>query len=181
MKKTISKSLLMTALITGVFIGGAQGAFAAENLNTFALDEYVVTATRTMEEAIKVPAMVSVVTAEEIKEKNVNTITDALKMLPGIYDARPGGMSDTANGIQIRGYGEEDILVLYDGMPLNDGYSTDVNWSVVSVDDVEKIEVVKGAASSLYGGKAVGAVINIISKYDLYVMSSTTYEHFQTN
>lgn len=164
MKKKISKSLLMTTLITGLCFGGVQGAFASEELNTFALDEYVVTATRTMEQAIKIPAMVSVVTEQQIKEKNVNTITDALKMLPGVYDARPGGMSDTANGIQIRGYGEEDILVLYDGMPLNDGYSTDVNWSVVSVDDVAKIEVVKGAASSLYGGKAVGAVINIISK-----------------
>ena len=50
MKKRLSKSLLMTALITGMCIGGGQGAFAAENLNTFALDEYVVTATRTMKQ-----------------------------------------------------------------------------------------------------------------------------------
>jgi len=164
MKKKTSKSLLMTALITGLCIGGVQDAFAAEDLNTFALDEYVVTATRTMEQAIKIPAMVSVVTAEDIKEKNVNTITDALTMLPGVYNERAGGMSDVANGIQIRGYGEGDILVLYDGMPLNDAFEGGINWSAISVDDVAKIEVVKGAASSLYGGRAVGAVINIISK-----------------
>ena len=164
MKKKISKSLLMTALITGLCFGGVQGVFAAEDLNTFALDEYVVTATRTLEQAIKIPAMVNVVTAEDIKEKNINTITDAVKMLPGVYDARPGGMSDVANGIQIRGFGESDILVLYDGMPMNDGFNGSANWSAISIEDVKRIEVVKGAASSLYGGRAVGAVINIIGK-----------------
>ena len=50
MKKRLSKSLLMTALVTGMCIGGVQGAFAADDLNTFALDEYVVTATRTMKQ-----------------------------------------------------------------------------------------------------------------------------------
>ena len=50
MKKKISKSLLMTALITGLCIGGVQSAFAADDLNTFALDEYVVTGTRTMKQ-----------------------------------------------------------------------------------------------------------------------------------
>ena len=49
-------------------------------------------------------------------------------------------------------------------MPLNDGYSGKVNWSAIAIDDVAKIEVLQGAASSLYGGRAVGGVINIISK-----------------
>ena len=55
-------------------------------------------------------------------------------------------MSDVGNSIQIRGYSEDSILVLYDGMPLNDAYDGGVNWSAVSINDVKKIELVRGAA-----------------------------------
>lgn len=90
----------------------------ADEVQEYELDEMVVTATRTAQENIKVPAQVNVITAEDIKEKNVLTITDALKTIPGLYDGRAGGMSDVANSIQIRGFAEDEILVLYDGMPL---------------------------------------------------------------
>ena len=163
MKKLASKGLLMSALICGNVLWGGIRVLANE-VQEYELDEMVVTATRTEESNIKVASIVNVITADEIKKKNILTITDALKEVAGIYDGRPGGMSDTANGIQMRGFGEADILVLYDGMPLNDGYSGKVNWSAIAIDDVAKIEVLQGAASSLYGGRAVGGVINIISK-----------------
>lgn len=163
MKKLASKGLLMSALICGNVLWGGITVLANE-VQEYELDEMVVTATRTAQENIKVPAQVNVITAEDIKEKNVLTITDALKTIPGLYDGRAGGMSDVANSIQIRGFAEDEILVLYDGMPLNDGYSGNVNWSAIAIDDVAKIEVLHGAASSLYGGRAVGGVINIISK-----------------
>ena len=120
MKKAFNKSILMTALICGSVLAGGTTVFAEENIGEFSLDTMVVTATRTAVDKIKVPSTVHVVTEEDIKQKNVLTITDALKEIPGIYDGRAGGMSDTANGIQMRGFGESDILVLYDGMPLND-------------------------------------------------------------
>lgn len=150
------------ALATVVLLTVSNGVAQAEEIPW--LDEVVITATRVKEPIQNVPASVNVVTADDIKKKNVTTITEAIAMLPGVFDGRLQGMSDTASGIQIRGYDEKDILVLYDGMPLNDGYGGSVNWSAISIDDVEKIEVVRGAASSLYGGRAVGAVINIISK-----------------
>ncbi len=165
MKSVLNKSALMTALICGSVLWGGTAAYAEEeNIGEFSLDTMVVTATRTSEELLKVPASVHVITAKDIEEKNILTISDAIKTLPGIYDGRAGGMSDVANGIQMRGFGEGDILVLYDGMPLNEGYAGKVTWSAVAIDDVERIEVLKGAASSLYGGRAVGGVINIISK-----------------
>ena len=120
MKKAFNKSILMTALICGSVLAGGTTVFAEENIGEFSLDTMVVTATRTAVDKIKVPSTVHVVTEEDIKQKNVLTITDALKEIPGIYDGRAGGMSDTANGIQMRGFGESDILVLYDGMPLNE-------------------------------------------------------------
>lgn len=163
MSKLTNKGLLMTALICGNVLWGGT-AVHAEEIGEYDLDTMVVTATRTAQENIKVPAQVNVITAEDIKKRNVLTITDALKSIPGLYDARVGGMSNTANGIQLRGFGEESVLVLYDGMPMNDGYTAKVAWSAISIDNVERIEVVQGAASSLYGGRAVGGVINIISK-----------------
>ncbi|WP_304239494.1 TonB-dependent receptor plug domain-containing protein, partial [Phascolarctobacterium succinatutens] len=90
---------------------GGGTAVQAEEIDEYDLDTMVVTATRTAQENIKVPAQVNVITAEDIKKRNVLTITDALKSIPGLYDARVGGMSNTANGIQLRGFGEESVLV----------------------------------------------------------------------
>lgn len=160
---TSGKNLLQIAVLGFLMGMGACGAYA-ESPSAYSLDAVVVTATRTESTVKNTPASVSVVTAEEIAKRNVRTVTEAIAMLPGVYDARPQGMSDVGNSIQIRGYSEDSILVLYDGMPLNDAYDGGVNWSAVSINDVKKIELVRGAASSLYGGRAVGAVINIESK-----------------
>ena len=149
----------MTALITGMCIGGVQNAFAAENLNTFALDEYVVTATRTMKQLQEVPASVSVVTAKDIEAKNIMSVPDALQTVSGIYKSQAA-----QGGIQLRGFTSEDILVLIDGMSLNTAYGNAVEWEMLPIENIERIEVVKGAGSSLYGGRAVAGVINIITK-----------------
>ena len=159
------------------FLGAASvlcagSVYAADTPTVSDLDEVVVSATKTKQTIREAPAAVSVVTAADIDKRNVRTITEAIGMLPGVFDARAQGMSDVGSGITIRGYGESDILVLYDGMPLNDAYEGGVNWNAVAIDDVEKIELVRGAASSLYGGRAVGAVINITSKNPVKIASA---------
>ena len=165
MKKRMKKKHL-TAAVLGVLFHMCltSDGFAAEDPDTHVLDETVVTATRTEKDMMQTPASINVITAEDIKRHNVKTLSDALAMLPGVYDARTHGMSEVANGITIRGFGESNILFLYDGMVINDGFSGGMNWNTVAVDDVKRIEVLRGPASSLYGGKAVGAVVNIISK-----------------
>lgn len=163
-RKGLTAAVLGTIMSLGLVAGAEAADKAEENLDSYTIDEIVVTATRTEKDTLKVPASISVVTAEDIKLHNVKTLSDALAMLPGVYDGRTHGMSESANGITIRGFGESNILFLYDGMVMNDGYSGGMNWNAVSVEDVERIEVLRGAASSLYGGKAVGAVVNIIGK-----------------
>lgn len=163
-RKGLTAAVLGTMMSLGLAAGAEAADKAADDLDTYTIDEIVVTATRTEKDTLKVPAAISVVTAEDIRTHNVKTLSDALAMLPGVYDARTHGMSEVANGITIRGFGESNILFLYDGMVMNDGYSGSMNWNAVSVEDVERIEVLRGAASSLYGGKAVGAVVNIIGK-----------------
>ena len=171
MEYQMRKKHLTVAVLGAIFqMCLTNGGFAAEQReaedepHVHMLDETVVTATRTEKDMMKTPASISVITAEDIKRHNVKTLSDALAMLPGVYDGRTHGMSEVANGITVRGFGESNILFLYDGMTINDGFSGGMNWNTVSIDDVKRIEVLRGPASSLYGGKAVGAVVNIISK-----------------
>ena len=161
MKKAISKSLLMTALITGLCVGGAQGAFAGETLQEFTLDPMIVTATRTEKNLLKVPASATVITAKEIQEKNIKDFKDIFKGQSGILVSQT---EDAYSGIQMRGFNSENILVLYDGQPMNNAWNGEASLTSIPVENIERIEIVRGAASSLYGGRAVGGVINIIPK-----------------
>lgn len=157
--KKFNKSLLVAALLCGTTVWGGNGAQAQEVVGEFDLDTMVVTATRTLKEIQEVPAAVSVVTAKEIQEKNIISVTEALQTVSGVYMAQ-----GAQGGIQMRGFESNNIMVLVDGMQMNTAYGNDVIWEMIPVENIERIEVVKGAASSLYGGRAVGGVINIITK-----------------
>ena len=98
-------------------------------------------------------------TAKDIKEKNVTTVRDAIAQMPGVYMDMAGN-----SGITLRGFSSTDILVLVDGQQMNSTYNSVVNFNEIPVENVERIEVLRGAASSIYGGHAVGGVINITTK-----------------
>ena len=85
LKKGMGKSILMTVLITGNVIWGGTVVYAEEGLQQFNLDQMVVTATRTMKELQEVPSSVSVVTSQDIEERNINSVPEALQTLPGVY------------------------------------------------------------------------------------------------
>ncbi|GAB1232292.1 TonB-dependent receptor [Ferrigenium sp. UT4] len=133
-----------------------------------ALPEVVVTATRSSTAAEFVPAAVTVVNAADIEHKNATRLGDALDQVPGLY-LRGGalGLSQGTQGtssMSLRGIDQSRTLVLLDGQPLQDAGSGKVNWRVPFVEDIERIEVVPGAFSALYGSNAIGGVINIIGK-----------------
>lgn len=158
MKKLASKGLLMSALICGNVLWGGTTVLANE-VQEYELDEMVVTATRTMKQIQEVPSSVSVVTAKEIEDRNVTSVQEALQYMPGVY------MDQTAQGgISLRGFGSTNVLVLVDGVQMNDTYQGAVNFNSIPVENIERIEVVRGAGSSIYGGHAVGGVINITTK-----------------
>ncbi len=126
--------------------------------NVYQLDTVIVTATRTQENIYKVPASVNVVEKEEIQQRPVQNFTDTLAKMPGVHQDPIAG-----NSVSIRGFSGSDLLVLLDGQPINTGWGGDVDWPALPASGIERVEVVKGAASSLYGGRAVGGVINIIT------------------
>lgn len=152
--KFLSKAILFSLVIGATAFSGRVSA-----ANVYELAPVVVTATKTAESVEKVPASVSVVTAKDIEDHNYSSTAQALGQLPGIY------LSPVADGgISMRGFGSADILVMVDGQPVNNGWNGSVDWGMIPVQNIERIEVVRGAASSLYGGRAVGGVIQITTK-----------------
>ncbi len=129
------------------------------------LEEIVVTATRTEKEIETAPGSVSVVTKKDIEKRNIKAIDEALNLIPGVFNRRGKGLMDTLAHISLRGIPKANrTLILLDGISLHNAYTGDVMYGGMASEDVEKIEVVKGSFSSLYGGYAMGGVINIITK-----------------
>ncbi len=131
------------------------------------LREIVVTATRDAQEARKVPANVTVITAEEIEKSGATTVVEVLDKLESIqFRSYSGNVSQAI--IDVRGFGGENpygkTLILLDGRRLNRTDMASINWLQMSVNSIERIEVVRGPGSVLYGDAAIGGVINIITK-----------------
>lgn len=165
MEVKVTKSLLMTALITGSVMLGSGAAFAAESVGEFELDQIVVTATRTEKRDLDVPAMVEVFDEEKISKSAASNAYDVLQNTLGVNTQSQGfngtGMGTMTSKVMIRAV-EKGTLVLVNGVPMNqDGK---YNLEDIPTESIEKIEVVKGGGSVLYGSEATGGVINIITK-----------------
>lgn len=149
--------LIIVLMLTGVAV--------AEEAATQKLDEIVVTATKTEKIVEEAPASVTVVTQAEMQRRNISTVDDALAEIPGVFVKRSKGLMDSTSSVRMRGFsGDEYTLILIDGQPLNDAYTGGVEWGALPTDNIERIEVIRGAASALYGGNAMGGVVNIITK-----------------
>jgi iron complex outermembrane receptor protein len=122
----------------------------------------VVTATRSESEVDRTPISASVITPAEIAARPVQSLDQQLTLTEGVYVQRNQGFSATDSHVALRGFNTTSrTLVLVDGQPFNDAYAGSVNWTGLPSGQVERIEVVRGPFSSLYGGNALGGVINI--------------------
>lgn len=129
------------------------------------LDEVVVTATRGEQQLADSPGSVEVITKKNLKNRNSQSLDGALRSVPGLYSRRELEFSTLQPVINIRGIaGQNRTLVMVDGITLNEPRTGAGYFDGISVDDVDRIEVVKGPFSSLYGGYAMGGVINVITK-----------------
>ncbi len=155
MRKSMKSTLAMMAALA---VCGTGTAFAAD-APVYALKGITVTATRQAESLQDVPANVQVITEKDIKSRNVQTASDAVAMATGV------SASNSVEGtVNLRGYNSKNVLVLVDGQQMNTAWNGDVDWNMIPVDNIRKIEVVSGGQSALYGGRAVGGVINIMTK-----------------
>jgi iron complex outermembrane receptor protein len=128
--------------------------------------DFIVTAGRTAEDPASVPAQVTVISADEIAESGASSLVQVLERVPGV-SFMPSMAGPGTETVSMRGFGENSfgrVLILVDGVRQNNPDMKSINWNAVALSDIERIEVLDGSASVLYGNNAVGGVINIITK-----------------
>lgn len=127
--------------------------------------EVVVTATRSETPVEEIPASVTVITREQIEESSGLRLDHILRKYAGIDVNRSSFLTHSAD-VVLRGMGEMPgrTLILFDGVPMNKADTGTANWDLLLPEDVERIEIVRGPTSALYGSNAMGGVINIISR-----------------
>lgn len=162
----LQRKALAAAISTAICCPATGLASESESV----LSNVTVSATKIEQSTLEAPSNVSVITASEIEKSNNQRLGDALNAkVPGLY-LRGGALGNARPGVtmlsSMRGQGGTltKIAVLVDGMNMIDAYSGQVNWSMVSMEDVERIEVVPGVGSSLYGSNAMGGVITVTTK-----------------
>jgi iron complex outermembrane receptor protein len=142
----------------------AGAAFAAEPPVTVG-EPVIVTATRFEDRYVDKPVNVSVITAEDIKNSTARTVPELLRQLPGIR-ARDNSGSPNVQ-VDMRGFGisgDQNTLVLLDGVRISENEQTTVNWAGIPLNAIERIEIMRGSGAVLYGGGATGGTINVITK-----------------
>lgn len=129
--------------------------------------EVVVTANRGTSRIADVPARVTLISSAAIESRPVATVDEMLSTVPGLNISRSFGIFSHKSSVTMRGLsGNEQarVLVMIDGVPVNKSDGGSVNWNLLDPDMVERIEVVKGPASSMYGSNAMGGAINVITR-----------------
>ena len=160
MQKQIFFSTLMA--VVACLSSSAQDAYTDTIYRKFDLDEVVVTGTRTPKFLKDTPIQTRVINAKEIARLDATNVQDLLQQeLPGVEFTYAMNQQTHLN---FSGFGGQGVLFLVDGERLAGETMDDVDFTRLSMDNVERIEIVKGAASALYGSNATGGVINIITK-----------------
>lgn len=159
------KFYLICLLIVPPGISVAQSNLSKESSKPV-MSEVVVTATRAEQNVERIPANVSVITGTDIQNSTAKTIPDLLRYEEGIVVRDFYGNGKNVN-LDLRGFGETgqyNNLVLVDGRRVNAIDLSGVDWTQIPLDQIERIEIVRGTGTVLYGDNASGGVINIITK-----------------
>ena len=171
MDQTWLKRRILLAVSLAAVLSGAQLCSAAEASDTamdnLELGETVVTATRTKLEEKQVPMAVQVIKADEMKKKGAYNVRDAIKNATGI-DVSRNGTSLVGNNVSVRGMGTTETLILVDGRRIagEDSASTMNAYELdrINVNQIDRVEILRGSGSAVWGSDATGGVINIITK-----------------
>ena len=148
----------------------SSGALAQDTIRTTSannLDQVVVTATRSAKRKAEIGKVVRVTTSEQLERSQGRNLPEILNNVAGItYSGVNNAFSNNATSLFLRGASAGNTLILIDGIAVNDAQSISNEYDLksIAVDQIERVEIVKGGNSTLYGSDAVAGVINIITK-----------------
>jgi len=128
------------------------------------IDEIIVKSTRSNSNIYQLGSSVEIITAEDIKKSSFNFVSEALQTSSGVYVSQTGSFGGTAT-VRIRGASSDQTLVLIDGVPISDPSSPGggYDFSSLLTSNIDRIEILKGSQSTLWGSDAIGGVINIVT------------------
>ena len=167
------RSLKLVILVIGILLLSVPSSGlteeAKEGKKVTRLEEMVVSATRSEIPVFDAPQSVTVISSEEIMASTFDRVEDIVRSVVGIYNYRHYALQTRgiASPLKMRGVGEHRILVLVDGVPQNDNFNDAIAWVAwghIPKEAIERIEIVRGPASAVYGSEGLGGVINIITK-----------------
>jgi len=160
LKGTFRGTLVAWVLLvwTGFWSWSAHAEEAAQEL-----PEVVVTATRTQTQAEEATGSVSVISAKEVAERNQTFVGDALRGTPGL-DVTEFGAPGQTTFATIRGANPDQVLVMLDGVDVNTTTVGLFDFANLTADNLDRVEVLRGAGGALYGSEAIGGVINVLSQ-----------------
>jgi vitamin B12 transporter len=157
-------------LLAAGILGGTMPVLLAQPINAapqasptprFA-DTVVVTPSLEAEPLDDTAATVAVIGGQEIADRQARSLADLLWSVPGLTVAQAGSPGQQTS-VFTRGANSNQTLLLWNGIPLNDPFFGDINWQFVPTDGVERVEVVRGPFSALYGSNAVGGVVQLLT------------------
>jgi len=155
--------LLCLVSVSPLRAADVPAAEAPEPVPIVETEEVVVSATKTPVPVSQVTSAVEVITAQDMKKQNIRTVVDALRLAQGVAIFSNGGPGTEASA-RIRGGSSNQTLVLIDGAIVNSGTLGSYNFANLTTDNIERVEILRGAQSMLWGSDAMGGVINIVTK-----------------
>jgi outer membrane receptor for ferrienterochelin and colicins len=150
-------------MLMAMLVAGPTEAYAASADETAKTRSVVVTATKTEQDIKDVPAAVTVITAEELAARGVVTLQQALESATSVYSGKD---SHSRAMVGMRGFDTRHTLILIDGKRLISEVGSETTYELtrITMENVERIEIVRGPVSALYGSDAMGGVVNIITR-----------------
>lgn len=148
---------------------------ASLEANTLQLEPIVISASKTEQSLKNTTSDTDIITAQELEEKHITSLIDALRLLGNIPIAQSGGIGQQSSFFQ-RGFSSENTVVMIDGIRYNDPTTTKGQSQLehLMVNDIERIEVIHGAQSGIWGANALAGVINIITKKPTETLHANT-------
>jgi len=155
--------LNLTLAVRAIHAQDALRRTSTEQEQTAEAETVVVSATRFDIPLDQSPATVSVITSEDLEQKQIERVSDALREVPGLSVVQTGTAGQLTS-VFMRGLPSQDMQVLLNGIPINQGLAGQFDFANLMTDDIDRIEVVRGPQSTIYGPRALAGVIQIFTK-----------------